>query len=122
MSNYDDKFLTMASWGIHASSNSLSDRTMEMMSSADCAKAFYPPFITQSVICSKDSHCAGDSGSALVDERSPGDYVVVGIASFTYGECTEGVRKPSVFMRVSSFLDFIRSNSDLLNSNKITKD
>lgn len=86
LNNYEDHVLVMASWGFYSNENVLSYKLrsaeMETISSTECTKIYGPPFITSSVICSKDSHCSGDSGSMLVDEISYGKFVTVGVASF----------------------------------------
>lgn len=87
---------------------------MEIISRDECTQTFPLSLITQSVICTKTSHCSGDSGSMLVDKNAYGEFVAVGIASFAYETCKEGKTKPSVFMRISSYLDFIEANSDLI--------
>lgn len=115
--NYVQRTLEMASWGAYSNEYLLSDSlrvtSMEIISSNDCSKVYPPPLITPSVLCSRSSHCSGDSGSMLVDLSSSGEYVAVGLASFSFATCNELIESPSVFMRISSFVDFIRQNSDL---------
>lgn len=53
----------------------------------------------------KVSSCDGDSGGPLVVHN-----VQVGIVSFTIKECK--LSKPSVFTRISKYLDWIEDNSD----------
>lgn len=108
----------MASWGYYSEEHLISDdlRSVEMetISSDECALVYPPPLISSSVICTKETHCAGDSGSMLVDKNSNGDYVAVGLASFSYDTCEEGKTQPAVFMKVASFLDFIKEFIDLI--------
>lgn len=117
-SNYDNKKLQMASWGVHSNANAISDELrsakMEVISRDECAQTFPSRLITQSVICTRNSHCSGDSGSMLVDKTESGEFVAIGIASFAYETCREGETKPSVFMRISNYFDFIEANSDLI--------
>jgi secreted trypsin-like serine protease len=52
----------------------------------------------------------GDSGGALIIQENDGRYTEVGIASFVSGYgCTAG--KPAAFTRVTSYLDWISSNT-----------
>lgn len=115
--NYENKQLLMASWGYYSEeltiSNELRSSAMEIVPSSVCAELFGAPLITDSVICSNEMHCSGDSGAMLVD----GD-VAVGIASFSMGSCEEGKISPSVFMKVASYLDFIDENTHLVNHEK----
>jgi secreted trypsin-like serine protease len=114
---YNGKNLHIASWGRFSNSDSVSDTLrkaeMEVISRETCETFFPPPLITQSVICTASSHCSGDSGAILVDKDDAGEFLAVGIASFAYGSCREGWTRPSVFMRISSYLSFIESNLDL---------
>ncbi|XP_018571537.1 chymotrypsin-like [Anoplophora glabripennis] len=68
-------------------------------------------------ICMKtvegESPCVGDYGSPLVV-----DQVQVGIASQNVMYCIPGY--PFVFTRVSSFLDWIKVNTDLVDNNDVT--
>ena len=55
----------------------------------------------------------GDSGGALVYQESDGRYTEVGIVSFgSLYDCTVGY--PAVFTRVTSYLDWITSNSGVI--------
>ncbi|KAL1501976.1 hypothetical protein ABEB36_007194 [Hypothenemus hampei] len=55
--------------------------------------------------------CTGDSGGPLVVE-SNGQLVQVGVTSFNYKSCVVG--KPSVFARVTEYLQWIQQNSDVV--------
>lgn len=104
--------MMMASWGSYSNELTISDElryaTMKIVSSKECSKVF-GPLITDSVICSYEMHCSGDSGSLLVDGN-----VAVGIATFSMGSCEEGKSFPSVFVKAASYLDFIKDNSNLV--------
>lgn len=115
---FEDKKLSMASWGYYSDEKEISENLrfveMEAISLTECATTYPPPLISSNVICTKESHCAGDSGSMLVDKSINGEYVAVGLASFSYDNC-EGIKpRPAVFMRVSSHLDFIMNFIDLI--------
>lgn len=116
--SYVDSTLQLASWGLYSNENVVSDllrsSEMEVISQENCLKAFPPPLITELVICTKNSHCSGDSGSMLVDKHEHGELVAVGIASFGFNSCSEEVIRPSVFMKITSYLEFIEANSDLI--------
>lgn len=115
--SFENENLLMASWGFYSNEQTISDglreADMQVISSNECAQHYSPTLITSSVICTRDSHCSGDSGSMMVAESANGEFLAVGIASFAFQNCQEGVTRPSVFMRISSFLDFIVANSDL---------
>lgn len=104
----------MSGWGITKFNDTtpsiLQYARSTILSNKDCIKI--KPF--QSVI--KDTHlclssrgkvssCDGDSGGPLVVKG-----VQVGIISFTIQECK--ISKPSVFTRISKYLDWIEANSD----------
>lgn len=118
MTSFEDQTLEMASWGIysdeHVTSDNLRMVEMEIISAEECAKTYPPPLITSFVLCSRASHCSGDSGSMLVERNSRGEFLAVGIASFSIGKCNETFVNPSVFMRIASYLDFIRGTLDLI--------
>ena len=108
----------MASWGYYSDKNQISESLryveMETISRIECGTIYPPHLISNSVICTKESHCSGDSGSVLVEKNIMGDYVAVGLASFSYNICEEGKTKPAVFMRIASYLDFIMEFIDLI--------
>lgn len=112
--NHEGQSLVMASWGYFSEDHELSDvlraTQMEVVSQELCSSVYPPPLITSSVICTKETQCSGDSGSMLVQRQHDGNFVAVGIASFSYDTCSEENSKPSVFMRVASYLDFINDN------------
>ncbi|XP_018324938.1 brachyurin-like, partial [Agrilus planipennis] len=76
----------------------------------DVCNITFAEYITDSVICSggtgKKGLCYGDSGGPLVVNGK-----LVGVSSFIgYNTCEAG--DPSVFTRVTSFLDWIAAHSD----------
>lgn len=115
--NHEGESLVMASWGHFSEDRVLSDvlraTEMEVISQELCSTMFPPPLITNSVICTKETQCSGDSGSMLVQRQHDGQFIAIGIASFSYNTCSEENLNPSVFMRVASYLDFINDNTDL---------
>lgn len=115
--NYDGQSLVMASWGHFSEERMLSDvlraTEMEVISQELCSTFFPPPLITSFVVCTKETQCSGDSGSMLVQRRLDGKFIAVGIASFSYENCSKENSNPSVFMKVASYLDFIHDNTDL---------
>lgn len=118
INTFEDQKLLMASWGHYSDESVISETLrsveMETIPLLECSAIFPPQLVSSSVICTKDSHCSGDSGSMLVKIDHNGNYVAVAIASFSYGVCEEGRLKPSVFMRIASYLDFIRHFIELI--------
>ncbi|CRL06804.1 CLUMA_CG019795, isoform A [Clunio marinus] len=109
--DYTTKALQLASWGVYSNANtfsiSLRSASMEVISNSECSEIIPANLVTSKVLCSKTSHCSGDSGSTLVERTDDNDYLAVGIASFGLGMCEEGKVNPSVYMRIASYLDFI---------------
>jgi secreted trypsin-like serine protease len=112
---YLNRYLKLASWGFHSSTgNSYSDTLrlalMEISTIEECSQQIPRSFLSENVICSRDSHCSGDSGSMLIDIDSDENFIAVGIASFGLGSCQENQRKHSVFMRISRYKEWIKNN------------
>ncbi|XP_071854043.1 uncharacterized protein [Apostichopus japonicus] len=68
--------------------------------------------VTENMICagadnSNESVCQGDSGGPLVCQEADGRWTLVGITSWGY-ECGQQ-QNPSVFTRVSQYVDYISS-------------
>ncbi|PSN39432.1 hypothetical protein C0J52_12351 [Blattella germanica] len=86
---------------------------LSVITNNECANT-YGNIITSTKLCVRtsggQSTCNGDSGGPLVIQQSDGQYTLVGIVSFgsIYG-CQQGY--PAAFTRVSSYLDWISSNS-----------
>ncbi|CAG9810546.1 unnamed protein product [Chironomus riparius] len=82
---------------------------VEIMETCKCKKMFPFP-IFDSMICTSTmsgmSSCMGDSGSALVAEIK-GRKVQIGVVSFGNRKCATGSDYPVVFVRISSYLDWI---------------
>ncbi|GAB0098541.1 Peptidase S1, PA clan [Sergentomyia squamirostris] len=79
----------------------------------ECAAFYYSDVLPTSVFCAGDvvipihSGCSGDSGGALIFEKSPGKFVEVGVVSFGPGQpCSYA---PGGFTSVALFRDWIDS-------------
>lgn len=123
MKYYEDEKMEIASWGYFSSNNvidyKLRSSEMEIMARDDCENIFKGTIITESIICTKQSHCAGDSGSMLINKESDGTMIAVGVASFGYRSCSfENNDMPAAYMKIESFLEFILKNSDLRDKSK----
>ncbi|XP_070135534.1 trypsin beta-like [Drosophila bipectinata] len=87
---------------------------VSIISIDQCYKAMFRhsyKIYPSSYICirqSNNSPCHGDSGGPLIVHNDT-DSVLVGIVSFAAGGCTENY--PTVYTRVSSYLDWIRKNA-----------
>lgn len=81
-----------------------------------CSSIYSGGYVTDNTICAEpfsgnQNICSGDSGGPLVIEDSEG-YIQVGINSFVVeDECTEGY--PSAFVRLSSFIGFVKNTTGL---------
>jgi hypothetical protein len=111
---YLNKFLKLASWGFYSTteqpySDTLRLALMEISSLEECRQQIPSSYVSEFVICSRDSHCSGDSGSMLIDTRADGSLIAVGVASFGLGNCEENQRRSSVFMRISSYKEWIEN-------------
>ncbi|XP_046400892.1 transmembrane protease serine 9-like [Ischnura elegans] len=112
--------LTVSGWGKQSDSASgigefLNYVTMPVMTNEECSNTF-GDVITPSKICTDTtgghSSCNGDSGGPLILQGSDGRYVEVGIVSFgASAGCEKGY--PDAFTRVTSFLDWIETNSGI---------
>lgn len=76
-------------------------------------RLFFPGQIATNHICTSGigarGVCEGDIGSPLVIENADGNYVQIGVSSFFPGSgCM--TNNPSVFTRVTSFIEFIQQN------------
>uniref|UniRef100_A0A182J325 Uncharacterized protein n=1 Tax=Anopheles atroparvus TaxID=41427 RepID=A0A182J325_ANOAO len=87
--------------------------TNPVMTNADCIASWNTALIQPQNVCLSGadgrSACNGDSGGPLAVQD--GGSLQIGVVSFgSAGGCSIGM--PSVYARVSFFLDFIESNSD----------
>lgn len=86
--------------------------TLKVISNQECF-FLYPSRIFSSTLCAagttRGSTCRGDSGGPLVSLR---DGKQIGITSFSKPSCQKG--EPQAFVRVTSFVDWIRSKTGLM--------
>lgn len=90
--------------------------SVRTLTNAECSAglpfAWLPSMITDNMICMdgfKSGSCNGDSGGPLVVRQAQGHHVIVGVTS--WGSALEcGLKKPSVYARVTSQLSWIRDN------------
>ncbi|XP_063229582.1 brachyurin-like [Bacillus rossius redtenbacheri] len=89
--------------------------TVPVISNCNCSAQLGVANIAESQICTSGAGgknpCTGDSGGPLVLRGADGDYTQVGVVSFGNYECAAGL--PNVYTRVSGFLDWISSISNL---------
>ncbi|XP_044764192.1 chymotrypsin-like [Coccinella septempunctata] len=112
--DYSGDTALLSGWGMTKYNDTIPSTlqyaTSTILSNKDCRKI--EPFgkvIEDTHLClssrGRISSCDGDSGGPLVVEG-----VQVGVVSFTIKQCK--LTKPSVFTRVSKYLDWIEANSD----------
>ncbi|XP_052846464.1 serine protease 1 [Drosophila gunungcola] len=94
-------------------SNTLQYETFEVVSVAACQNTYGSLIATSKVICiatpNQTSTCNGDSGGPLVLAT---DKILIGVTSFVSSAgCQSGA--PAGFTRVTSYLDWIKSNSGI---------
>nr|CAD7412122.1 unnamed protein product [Timema cristinae] len=86
---------------------------VSIIANSECAKQFSG--ILSSNICTLGSNgrspCNGDSGGPLVIQEADGIFTEVGIVSFGAENCPADV--PGAFVRVTSFLQWISTNSGI---------
>jgi len=110
----------LAGWGAQTgSSSSLSQYlrkvTTTVMSNVECQSLYGTASVTGSDMCSRGTDlvgiCSGDNGGPMMYQTN-GNYIQLGVASFWYGSgqgCSSGY--PSGFVRVSKYVDWIKSTS-----------
>jgi len=103
--------LTQQGGGVSPSLNYVD---LPIISNAECS-GYYGSIIVSSTICASGnggkSTCNGDSGGALV-VQSGSSYTQIGVVSFVSSAgCASGY--PSGYARVTSFVDWIQTNSGL---------
>lgn len=90
---------------------------LQIMTNKDCSSRYGRDLVSKNMICAvgannpEDNVCTGDSGGPLVIEKDAGVYVQVGVVSFSPARCNSGW--PSGFTRISSYIDWIRENTDI---------
>lgn len=116
-STYVGNYVIASGWGkisdaATSVTNNLQWARMQVISNTDCAKTFGTT-ITASNICVATtggvSTCNGDSGGPLVLESNK---IQVGLTSFgSASGCAKGY--PAAFTRITSYLDWIKSNTGI---------
>ncbi|XP_064470284.1 plasma kallikrein-like [Ornithodoros turicata] len=119
--NFKDRECVTTGWGVttksdmRSRSNVLMKTSMPVLSWLNCSDA-YPSFksLKRWLICAGywkggKGPCLGDSGGPLQCLLSDGRWYLAGVVSWGVG-CAESA-KPAMFVRVTSYLDWIRSNT-----------
>jgi secreted trypsin-like serine protease len=92
-------------------SDSLNFAHLTIINSGECARELF--MVRKTHVCAKggdarESICQGDSGGPLVRK---GTRLLIGIASYGDSSCEVGL--PAAFIRVSSYLDWVRKHTGL---------
>ncbi|XP_063919506.1 brachyurin-like [Zophobas morio] len=112
--DYENALVTASGWGLtdgHGTTVSevLNFVQLTVISNLDCQTYFGT--LESSILCTSGLQnsgvCNGDGGGPLVT-----DQVLIGIVSFTVPYCLDGY--PSAFTRVTSFLDWLGENTDVI--------
>ncbi|XP_063072700.1 elastase-1-like [Engraulis encrasicolus] len=104
----------LTGWGLTETggsiSNTLKQALLPVVDHATCTTDdWWGSTVQESMVCAgggADSGCNGDSGGPL-NCRVEGKYVVHGIASFVSSMGCNAPQKPTVFTRVSSYIDWM---------------
>ncbi|TDG47388.1 hypothetical protein AWZ03_006247 [Drosophila navojoa] len=117
-STYAGQKATASGWGKTSDSasgvtNTLQYQTFEVISVAACQSTYGSAVASAKVICiatpNRSSTCQGDSGGPLVLDSTGR---LIGVTSFVSSSgCQSGL--PSGFTRVTSYLDWIKTNSGI---------
>ncbi|KAJ3659997.1 hypothetical protein Zmor_011655 [Zophobas morio] len=103
-------------WGLTNGGDDTTESTVlkyfdaKVIKNTDCKKSFFPYIDTTGICTSGDEGvgvCTGDVGGPLV-----ADYKLIGVSSFWAILCIPGY--PSGYTRVSSYIDWILENSDVV--------
>jgi len=83
------------------------------MEYSECEELLATPQLHPTNLCSDHKRmgigaCNGDSGGPLVIENNGESRQVIGIVSWGYIPCGSGEGKPSVYTRVSAYIDWIK--------------
>merc|ERR1711872_564375 len=113
---YANRQATVTGWGTTSSGgsspNTLREITVKVWSNKDCVNSNYGNAIQSGMMCAgttgKDS-CQGDSGGPLVYRDGGGNYDQIGVVSWGSGCAVAGY--PGVYTRVTSYLDWIKTNT-----------
>ncbi|XP_065362439.1 serine protease 1-like [Calliphora vicina] len=116
-STYAGSYAVASGWGRTNDAGSvvtpLNYARLQIITNTVCAATYGNSVVTGNTICvstpSGTSTCQGDSGGPLALESSQ---VLVGVTSFVSASgCQSG--KPSGFVRVTSYLDWIKANTGI---------
>ncbi|XP_046885914.1 chymotrypsin-like elastase family member 2A isoform X2 [Hypomesus transpacificus] len=103
-----------------AGADILQQALLPIVEHATCKKNdWWSVMVTDKMVCAggdgERSGCFGDSGGPLNCQNPDGSWAVHGVFSFGSGQGCNVVKKPSVFTRISTFVDWIE---DILNPPK----
>ncbi|XP_018802275.1 PREDICTED: serine proteases 1/2-like [Bactrocera latifrons] len=117
-SNYVGATAVASGWGLISDSatsvtSNLQYAYVPVVPNSVCSNVYGSSFVTSSNICISTtggiSTCSSDSGGPLVDTASG---IQIGLTSFGAADgCTKGY--PAAFTRVTSYLDWIKSNTGI---------
>ncbi|XP_052737755.1 trypsin CFT-1-like [Bicyclus anynana] len=110
----DNTYVTAIGWGLTSHGGSPSEDLqhiqLRIINQLDCQRAFSAGNANARTICAGwhvngKGKCIGDSGGPLIHNG-----VVVGVFSFLGSICADA-RWPNVYARISSYIDWIRTNA-----------
>ncbi|KAK4328131.1 hypothetical protein Pmani_001452 [Petrolisthes manimaculis] len=110
---YEKRYGTASGWRITKENGPQAEvlqQTMLMILDSNCSG--YSTQVTENQLCvlpAFEDTCHGDSGGPLVVFEGS-HYTLVGITSFSFGKCND-INYPTVFTRVSKFLQWIEDNT-----------
>ncbi|MED6286558.1 hypothetical protein CHARACLAT_007249 [Characodon lateralis] len=98
----------------------LQQALLPVVDHATCSQSdWWGSQVTQTMVCAGGdgivSGCNGDSGGPLNCQGSDGSWEVHGVVSFGSGISCNYYKKPTVFTKVSSFVDWINTKMMLVN-------
>jgi hypothetical protein len=120
------KFCAVAGWGrINPNNNDVAQALQQSLapvySAATCAKGWGDSYIENMMVCAGSLNgtygtCQGDSGGTLACQQKDGSWTVYGAVSFgVSGTCLQA-GLPSIFTRVSSYMDWVTQNMNSMTS------
>ncbi|XP_052895775.1 brachyurin-like [Anopheles moucheti] len=121
---FDGQIGTISGFGRTSDTNSAFATTLQytvntIMSNGACIDRWGTMLVEPQNVCLAGdggrSACTGDSGGPLTIQEQSGLTLQVGVTSFGSADgCTRGM--PTVYARITFFLDWIRANSDYVDS------
>ncbi|XP_015983874.2 chymotrypsin-C [Rousettus aegyptiacus] len=109
-------------WGLLWTNGPLADELQQglqpVVDHATCTQSdWWGTFVKDTMVCAGGdgviSACNGDSGGPLNCQAENGSWEVRGIVSFGSGLSCNTLKKPTVFTRVSAYIDWIRQKTQL---------